>query len=51
LIVAIEGEPVYSFADLLSYLFKYTEAGQEIGLTIIRDNQEVEIPLTIGARP
>jgi 2-alkenal reductase len=51
LIVAIDGESIYKFADLLSYLFKYTEAGQEITLTIIRDNKEVQVPLTIGARP
>ena len=51
LIIAINGEPIYKFADLLSYLFKYTEAGQEISLSIIRDNEEVQVPLTIGARP
>ncbi|MGD8620999.1 MAG: trypsin-like peptidase domain-containing protein [Anaerolineales bacterium] len=51
LIISIDGEPIYNFADLLSYLFKYTSVGQEVTLRIIRDNQEVEIPLTIGARP
>jgi 2-alkenal reductase len=51
LIIAIDGEPIYKFADLLSYLFKYTNAGQSVTLTVIRDNEEVEIPLTIGARP
>lgn len=51
LIIAIDDERVYKFADLLSYLFKYTEVGQEITLTILRENEEIEIPLTIGARP
>ncbi|MGD2057106.1 MAG: trypsin-like peptidase domain-containing protein [Anaerolineales bacterium] len=51
LIIAIDGEPVYTFADLLSYLFKFTNAGQTVTLTVIRDNEEVDIPLTIGARP
>jgi 2-alkenal reductase len=51
LIIAIDGEPIFKFADLLSYLFKYTEAGQSVTLTVVRDNEEVEIPLMIGARP
>jgi 2-alkenal reductase len=51
LIIAIDEEPIFKFADLLSYLFKYTSAGQDVTLTVIRDNEEVEIPLTIGARP
>ncbi|MDF1500419.1 MAG: trypsin-like peptidase domain-containing protein [Anaerolineales bacterium] len=51
LIVAIDKQPVYNFAGLLSYLFKYTEVGQDVTLTVLRDNEEVEIPLTIGARP
>jgi 2-alkenal reductase len=51
LIIAIDDKPIYNFADLLSFLFKYTSAGQDVTLKIIRDSQEVEIPLTIGARP
>lgn len=51
LIIAIDDEPIYKFADLLSYLFKNTEAGQTVTLKVVRDNEEVEIALTIGARP
>ncbi len=51
LIIAIDDQPVKKFADLLSFLFKYTEPGQQVVLTVIRENEEVEIPLTIGARP
>ncbi len=51
LIIAIDGDPIFNFADLLSYLFKYTKAGQSVTLTVIRDNEEVAIALTIGARP
>jgi S1-C subfamily serine protease len=51
LIIAIDGITVRQFDDLLSYLFKKTEVGQEITLTIIRDNQEVELTLTVGPRP
>jgi len=42
---------VRNFDDLLSYLFKTTEAGQQVMLTVVRDNKEVELPLIIGARP
>ncbi|MEJ2010593.1 MAG: trypsin-like peptidase domain-containing protein [Anaerolineales bacterium] len=51
LIVAIDGVTVRQFDDLLSYLFKQTEVGQEITLTVIRDNEEVQLTLTVGARP
>lgn len=51
LLIAIDGQIIRQFDDLLSYLFKYTEVGQEVVLTVIRDNEEVDIPLTIGARP
>ncbi len=51
LIVAIEGSPVREFGDLLSYLVNNTEAGQVVTLTVVRNGEEVEIPVTIGARP
>jgi 2-alkenal reductase len=51
LIVAIDGSPVRTFSDLLSYLLKETEVGQEIVLTVLRDGQEVDLPVTIGPRP
>ncbi len=51
LIVAIEGSPVREFADLLSYLVNYTEPGQVVSLTVVRNGEEVEVPVTIGARP
>jgi len=51
LIIAIDDQPVKKFADLLSFLFKYTEPGQQVVLTVIRENEEVDIPLMIGARP
>lgn len=39
------------FGDLLSYLVNYTEAGQVVTLTVVRNGEEVEVPVTIGARP
>ncbi|MFQ5398376.1 MAG: S1C family serine protease [Anaerolineae bacterium] len=50
-IVAIDGQPVEDSADLISYLVFETEVGQEIKLSVLRNNEEVEIPLVLGARP
>jgi 2-alkenal reductase len=51
LIIAIDEERVESFDDLLEYLITQTRPGQEVLLTVLREGEEVEIPLTIGARP
>jgi 2-alkenal reductase len=51
LITTIDDVRISDFSDLISYLIMKTEPGMEITLTILRDNQEVEIPLTVGARP
>jgi 2-alkenal reductase len=51
LLVAIDGQTIRQFDDMLSYLFKHTEAGQDVVLTVIRDNEEMNVTLTIGARP
>jgi 2-alkenal reductase len=51
LIVAIDGSPVRNFAELLSYLIRKTEVGQDVALTVLRQGEEVELTLTIAARP
>jgi len=51
IIVAIEGYRLRDFDDLIAYLVRETEVGQEIVLTIIRDGAELEIPVTLGERP
>jgi S1-C subfamily serine protease len=51
LIIAIEDVRVFEFNDLLTYLILETEPGEEVTLTVLRNGEEVEIPITIGARP
>ncbi len=51
LIIAIDGSPVDRYDDLISYLFKNIEVGQVVTLTVVRDNEELELALTTGARP
>jgi S1-C subfamily serine protease len=51
LIVAVDGLPVLVFGDLLSYLMVNKSPGDMITLTIVRDNEEKEVILTLGKRP
>ncbi len=51
LIVAVDGQPVREFNDLLHYLFTYTSPGDTITLTILRDGKERDVKLVLGKRP
>lgn len=51
LIIAIDGNPIFEFNDLLTYLILETEPGMLVTMTVYRDGEEVDIPITIGARP
>jgi S1-C subfamily serine protease len=51
LIIAVDGNEVVSSDDLIAYLVFHTEVGQTIDLTIIRDGEELVVPLTLGERP
>jgi len=51
LIIAVDGEPVYEFGDLLSYIVTRKAPGDQITLTIIRNGGEKEIQLTLDKRP
>jgi S1-C subfamily serine protease len=50
-IIAIDGQPVNRFNDLLAYLAKKTEVGQQVTLTVIREGEERTIKATLGRRP
>lgn len=51
IITAIDGTALRSFEDLVAYLVSDTEVGQEVTLTIIRDGEQMEVPVTLGERP
>lgn len=51
LIIAIDGQPVRRFSELLSYIINHTHVSQVVILTVLREGEELDIPLTIGARP
>jgi serine protease Do len=50
-IVAVDGQPVKKFDDLITYLARSTEVGQTIELTVLRGGQEETVSLTLEARP
>ena len=51
LIIAIDGHPVLTFSEMLSYLINNTNPGDTVKLTIVRDNKELELELTLDKRP
>jgi 2-alkenal reductase len=51
IIIAIDDHPVATFEDIVGYLATETEVGQTVTLTIIRDGQEQQVDVTLGARP
>jgi len=51
IIIAIDGYDLYIFDDLIAYLVRETDVGQEVVLTVLRDGEELEIPVTLGKRP
>ncbi len=51
IITAVNGVPVADFDELIGYLLINTEPGQTVKLSVIRDNQTMEIDLTLGERP
>ncbi len=51
LIVAVDGQPVQVFSELMSYLINHTRPGQVIGLTVLREGETAEVAVELGERP
>jgi S1-C subfamily serine protease len=51
ILVQIDDYTLSNFDDLLIYLSRYTSPGQKVRLTVMRSDQRVEIPVTLGTRP
>jgi S1-C subfamily serine protease len=51
IITAIDGQPVDTFDDLLSYLTLSKSPGETVVLTVLRDGQPMDITVTLGTRP
>jgi S1-C subfamily serine protease len=51
IIVAIDGYKLRDFDDLIAYLVRETQVGQQVVLTVIRDGENLEVSVTLGERP
>ncbi len=51
IIIAIDGTRIINGDVLMSYIEENTQPGQTIIITIIRDNQEISLPVKVGIRP
>jgi len=51
LIVEIDGQQIRNFSDLNTYLVFQSSVGQTIEITLLRGDERVTIPLTLGERP
>jgi S1-C subfamily serine protease len=50
-IVGLDGVPIDSVADLLTYLAFRAFPGDRLGVTVVRDGSERTVELTVGVRP
>jgi len=51
LIVAIDGQPLLQYDDLIAYLITRKSPGDKVVLTVIRGGESMEIPVTLTKRP
>ncbi|TAK11110.1 MAG: PDZ domain-containing protein [Anaerolineae bacterium] len=51
LILYIDDIQVHTFGDMISYLFTDKAPGETVILRILRDGQEMDMPLVLGSRP
>ncbi len=51
LITALDGNPVRDFSEMITYLVAHTQVGQAVTVTVLRAGKEINLQLTIGARP
>ena len=51
LIIAIDGQSIFTFSDLITYLVTEANVGEVVTLTVLRDGEVVDFPLTLEPRP
>lgn len=50
-IVGFQGRPVRDFSELVSLLFREGTVGETVTLSLIRDGEQIEVPLRLEERP
>jgi S1-C subfamily serine protease len=51
LIIAINGQKVNGFGDMVSYIVMNYKPGDTVTFTVYRDGGTVDVPVTLGSRP
>ena len=51
ILVAVDGEPVASVAELETYLETNAQVGETVTLTVVREGQRLEVPLEVAEEP
>jgi len=51
IIIGVDDKPVRTMSDLVIYLEANTRIGDQVHLRIVRGNQEIVLPVTLGERP
>ena len=51
IITGINGKPVSTFEDLVSYLTSSTHPGQSVTLNVLRNGKEIKVKVTLGTQP
>lgn len=50
LIIAVDGQPIKDFSELMSYMVVNKNPGETITFTVIRDGQTLDVPVILGQR-
>lgn len=51
LIIAVDGQPIKDFSELMAYMVLHKNPGDVITFTVLRGENQVDIPVTLGSRP
>jgi len=51
LLIAIDGQELQTFSDMLNYLFANKSPGDKVVFTVLRDDETLEVELTLDKRP
>jgi S1-C subfamily serine protease len=51
LIIAMDGQPINNFGEMMSYLMSNKSPGDTVILTVLRGDQKVDLTLVLGKRP
>lgn len=50
-IIAVDNRPIMIYNDMLGYILQNKSPGDQVVFTIIRNNKEMEVKVTLGRRP